>query len=264
MRMSMPFWEDVFKFQCVCVCVPIYLCRQSLICSCYALFQVSQQPGEYLLAEPWANYLYRYLCIFLLCLSVGAFVFMPLCLSPSLSVWLGPISACTSMEMRRWLCLELFLYPLSLSLLYWVKLSGGLPPWDSVCHFLSFSIHTVHLSVFFSICACLSFVIFLSQEFAVVIGPSFTKSLFFSLCICASSTLYLTFIIKHSEVVAFSPVFSITRDWNNWLYCVCMCVCACVLLCYWISVFKYVSGLTATAFVFVFTCGCVFVAFCLG
>lgn len=116
MRLSVPFWLDVCKSQCVCVCVPVYLRSQSLICSCSvaALFQVSQQPGEYLLAEPWANYLYSYLCIFLLCLSVGAFVFLPFWLSPFLSIWLGPISACTSM--RRWLCLRLFLYRLSLSL----------------------------------------------------------------------------------------------------------------------------------------------------
>lgn len=81
--------EYAFLAGCVwiSVCVPEYLCSQSLICSCSvaALFQVSQQPGEYLLAEPWANYLYSYLCIFLLCVSVGAFVFVPLWLSPSLS-----------------------------------------------------------------------------------------------------------------------------------------------------------------------------------
>ncbi len=73
-------WMCVNLCVCVCVCVPVYLCSQSLICSCYvtALFQVRQQPGEYLLAEPWANYLYSYLCIFFLCLVVGAFVFLPL------------------------------------------------------------------------------------------------------------------------------------------------------------------------------------------
>lgn len=114
----------------MCECVPLYLCSQSLICNCSvaALFQVSQQPGEYLLAELWANYLYSYLCIFLLfCLSVLAFVFLPLRLSPTLSVWLCPISAGTSIEMRRWHCFRLFIYCLSLTIPHRVKPRVGLP-----------------------------------------------------------------------------------------------------------------------------------------
>lgn len=88
-------------------------CSQSLICTCCLVVsrQVSHQPGELLLEEPSANCLNSCLCLcsrfsvcWGACLRDSPPVSFPSCL-------VGPTSACSCAEMKRWLRFRLFLYP---------------------------------------------------------------------------------------------------------------------------------------------------------
>lgn len=114
---------------CVRACGRAYTsadtCSQPLICTCCLVVsrQVSHQPGELLLEEPSANCLNS--CLYLCsrfsvcwgaCLRDSLPVSFPSCL-------VGPTSACSCSEMKRWLRFRLFLYPPFFP-----------PPWVSVKH----------------------------------------------------------------------------------------------------------------------------------
>lgn len=101
-------------------------CSQTLICTCClaVVRQVSHQPGEFLLDEPSANCLNSCLCLcsrssvrWGACLRDSPPVSFPSCL-------VGPASACSCTEMKRWLCFRLFLYPPFFSL----RLCRARPP----------------------------------------------------------------------------------------------------------------------------------------
>lgn len=122
---------------CVRVCERAYTsadtCSQSLICTCCLVVsrQVSHQPGELLLEEPSANCLNSCLC---LCSRFSVCWGACLCDSPPVSFpscLVGPTSACSCAEMKRWLRFRLFLYPLFFSLglcrAHPLKQSCGLP-----------------------------------------------------------------------------------------------------------------------------------------
>lgn len=88
-------------------------CSQPLICTCClaASRQVSHQPGELLLEEPSANCLNSCLCLcsrFSVCWGACLRDSPPVSL-PSCRV--GPTSACSCTEMKRWLRFRLFLLP---------------------------------------------------------------------------------------------------------------------------------------------------------
>lgn len=154
--------------------------------------------------------------MFLFCLSVAAFVSLPVWLSPSLSIWLCPISMFTTMEVA--LALAGSILPFSLSFCHSESNRMVVHLCGILFVILFFSIQTVNLSSTLYVYSYYALFLFLSWEITVtVIGPGLLNNPSPISLSVMPSHVYWLFIIKPSTVVVFPPMFSIIGDWNTLL-----------------------------------------------